>query len=327
MAKISQQQREFLTQSILEKSKEVLGDVIRMSDRQKFYEAQFLFKKLLQFITPARCLDEIRLLSFSLYVMSIKYYELFPEDTTWHINHFHSVFDSLVREAESLVFLYRRLRPDCKLTARELFYKLKTHYKAQTGKDYEAYMTFQQGKKEIKVILTFWKNHVFSSIEKHKDDPSNPEHLDTLFVSLPKWADSCYHMTRTKIRSDCNEDFSRLLEEYLSIAEPLMPQLTDMTHHALGKITIPDLSEVQQQIRPQYAQEIEELQKTAEIKIPKTGNKEELKRLRQIKKRAKEELTALQKQQDDKIKGIIRKAENDRNVLEKLPIPFGIFIA
>ena len=109
MAKISQQQKEFLAQSILEKSKEALADVIRLSDRQKYYEAHFLFKKLLQFITSTSYLDEVKLLSFSLYVMSIKYYEFFPEDTTWHMKHFHDVFDSIVKESESLIFLYRRL--------------------------------------------------------------------------------------------------------------------------------------------------------------------------------------------------------------------------
>ena len=318
MAKISQQQKEFLAQSILEKSKEALADVIRLSDRQKYYEAHFLFKKLLQFITSTSYLDEVKLLSFSLYVMSIKYYEFFPEDTTWHMKHFHDVFDSIVKESESLIFLYRRLRPECKITAKELLSKLRTQYKAQTGKHYETYISFQEGKEEINIILTFWKHHLFSSIKKHKDDPSNLEHLDTLFVSLPKWVDSSYHMTRTKIRNDYSEDFPRLLEEYLNITEPLMPEISDMTNRALKNITMPDPSEVEHEITSEYTEKIQELKETAAIKIPKTGAKDYIKELRKVKKTAKEELAVLQKELDDKIKRILKKAQNDRNVLEKL---------
>ena len=318
MAKISEQQKKFLTLSILEQSKKAIGDVIKFSDRQKYYEAQFLFRKLSQFVKPTLSLYEITLLSLSLYIMSIKYDEFFHDNTSRYMKHFYSVFDTLVKEAESLLFFYKHLRPEYRSVSNEFFYKLKKIYKEKTGKNYEAYMTFQRTKKENNVILTFWQNHLFSSIEKYKDDPSSPEHLDTIFVSLPKWLDSSYHMVRTDMRKDYNKEFNRLLEEYLNITKPLMPKITDMAHHALETVTMPDPSTVAQEIKSQYAQQIEELKEKAAVNIPKTGNKEEIKRLKQIKKTAKEELNGLQKLQDYKIKSIIRKADNDRNVLEKL---------
>jgi RNase P subunit RPR2 len=97
-----------------------------------------------------------------------------------------------------------------------------------------------------------------------------------------------------------------------------MPKITDMAHHALETVTMPDPATVAQEIKSQYVQQIEELQEKAAVNIPKTGNKEEIKKLKQVKKTAKEELTKLEKLQDDKIKSVLKKAENDRNVLEKL---------
>jgi hypothetical protein len=234
------------------------------------------------------------------------------------MRHFYRLFDTLIKESESLLVLYRQLKPESKSVSKEFFYELKTLYKEQTGNNYEAYMVFQRTKKERKLVLTFWKNHLLSSIENHQNDPANPLHLDTLFVSLPKWLESAYHMLSDDMRKDYGKEFNRRLQEYLNITKPLMPELTDMAHYALENITMPDPSKVAQEVKSQYTQQMAELNEKASFNIPKTGNKEEIKRLKQIKKAAKDELTLLQNLQDAKIKSIIEKAEKDRNVLEKL---------
>jgi hypothetical protein len=320
MTKLSEQQKAFLTQAIFQKLKEVINAVVSLSDKQKFYEAMFLLQQLSRFITGTPSLDEIKLLSLCLYVITRRYNEIFSENKTWLPAPFYTLFDSFTKEAEHVVFLYRRLRPECKLIALELSGQIKEEYKAKTGNQYEAYLTFHRTQKERKVVLIFWNNHLFSSLEKYKNEPSNLTHLDTIFVCLPKWTDSYYVAARDGINQARHNDFNQLLEKYLNTIEPLMPQIKDMTCHALDKLTIPDRSQVEQEIKPKYAQRIKELQETASVKIPKSSNKEERKKLQKMKNTAQEELMALQKQQDNEIEDIIKKVKRDRNILEKLKI-------
>jgi hypothetical protein len=320
MTKLSEQQKVFLTQAIFQQLDKVIKAVARLSDKQKYYEAMFLVHQLSRFITGTPSFDEIKLLSLCLYVITRKYNHIFSENKSWRPDPFYTLFDSFTKEAEHVVFLYRRLRPECKLISLELSCQIKEEYQAKTGNQYEAYLTHQRTQKENNVVLLFWNNHFYSSLEKYKTEPSNLKHLDTIFVCLPKLTDS-YYAAASGGRTQAGHDaFNELLKSYLDTIEPLMPQITDMACHALDKLTIPERAKVEQEIKPKYAQQIKELQATASVKIPKSVSKEERKKLQKMKNTAQEELTALQKQQDSEIEDIIKKATRDKHILEKLKI-------